>query len=649
MKRVARIALSILSASLVSLLPAPSARAYPGVLGAWVTRYGAASISEDNAGCQLCHTSPTGGPSWNAYGRDVALSLEEATCDTDASGTVSYEEAFVCAELLDSDGDPAGIDNGSEIGLGTQPGWTQGPNNTTYNYVTGSVPNQSPPEDIGSVDPDQDADGVLDPLDNCILQPNSASAGPNDQLDADGDGIGNLCDGDFNDDRLVGAPDFNVLVRCWGRTPGAEGGPALDPTCTESDMNGDAAVGIADFYSFVTLVNRPPGPAGAKQGRALWVWPGQSIQAAIDRAPEYSAIYVRPGTYFEGATATNGLSITKNGIRLLGQSSGEDRVVLHKADDQLNGVVVVPGIVTDCMSCHTSMAPPFELAEGVEPGLPDPQPLLYDIEVSGITIDGFRNNGLFTERVDRFRIADVRSVNNRNYGIFPTLSRNGVITRSYASDSDDSGIWVETSQNVRLTNNLVENNVNGFEVSNSDDILIANNVMRNNTVGAAILLLPDIFDDRPGAKRINIKSNWIHDNNKPNTASPGSILASVPAGLGILHVGADDSLIKRNVIEGNDSVGIAIVDYCIVVSKTPFDCKVDPTVTPEFKLDSPATNNRVVENTLIDNGLNPDPSHPFAFVASDLALLSFGQGNCYQRNSYTTFGGLFSPPPPECP
>jgi hypothetical protein len=57
---------------------------------------------------------------------------------------------------------------------------------------------------------------------------------------------------------------------------------------------------------------------------------------------------VRPGVYAEGATEVNGLSITKNGIRLIGESSGADRVVLHKAQDQRNGMVVVPSIVTDC-------------------------------------------------------------------------------------------------------------------------------------------------------------------------------------------------------------------------------------------------------------------------------------------------------------
>ncbi len=639
--------LSLAPAWLAVLLAASPAAAFPGLLGEWKARYGAVSSAGDTANCQLCHSHPTGGGSWNAYGWSLVAAFEEAACDVDSNGSVSPSEAFLCTELLDSDGDPAGIENGSEIGLGSQPGWTVGANNTFFTMV-GETPNRLPPSGIGVIDPDRDADGVSDPLDNCVELPNGPAAGPNDQLDADGDGIGNLCDGDLNQDGFVGGPDFGIMLPCYNRAVGAGVGPADDPTCGESDMNGDGFVGLPDFFDFLGVYNRPPGPTGAKEGRALFVWPGQKIQDAIDRAPEYTSIHVRPGVYKEGATPANGLSITKSGIRLIGMSSGADRVVVQKAQDQRNGMVVVPSIVTDCMSCHASMAPPFELLPGVPPGLPDPHPLVYDIEVRGITLDGFRNNGLFTERVDRFRIEDVRSINNKNYGIFPTLSRNGVITRSYASGSDDSGIWVETSENVQVTHNLVEDNVNGFEVSNSDDIVLAHNEARGNTVGAAILLLPDIFDDRPGAKRIHLRDNWFHDNNKPNTARPGSILATVPAGVGILHLGVDDSEIARNRIERNGAAGLAIVDYCFAVGGTSFSCGVDPTVTPEFVADSFASRNRIIDNDLVDNGLTPDPSHPFAFAAADLAVISFAPDNCYARNRFSTLFQVLTGDLPAC-
>jgi parallel beta-helix repeat protein len=365
-------------------------------------------------------------------------------------------------------------------------------------------------------------------------------------------------------------------------------------------------------------------PPGQLVRHTIVVSPGDSIQEAIDRA--------QPGT------------------RIYGQRATGKRVIFENAGNQRNGIVVVPEDRVDCMSCHSDLAPPFPIHPGVEPGLKMREPMMTGFEIRNITIRGFRNNGLFTENVDGFKIINVESVDNRNYGIFPTLSKNGLITHSKATGSDeDSGIWVETSENVVVVHNYVAENVNGIEVSNSDDILVAHNEAENNTIGAAILLLPDIFDDRPGAKRIDLRDNDIHDNNKENTARPGSILSFIPRGIGALYVGVDDSLVSRNRIEDNDFVGIAIVDYCLPFVGTPFDCALDPSVTPEFLADQAAENNSVVENVLVNNGTNPDPG-PFAPFAADLTLLTLGDhNNCFQNNIYTTEFSTLGVLPPCAP
>jgi len=376
------------------------------------------------------------------------------------------------------------------------------------------------------------------------------------------------------------------------------------------------------------------------------VSPGESIQAAIDKAAPGGWIFARPGVYRETADATNGLNISK-GIHLIGLSTARKRVVLENAGTQRNGIVVVPAERTRCMSCHTSLAPPFPLQEGVPAGGTTRPPMIRGVSISGVTIRGFNNNGLFLENVDGFAIVDVESVDNRNYGIFPTLSRNGVIDHSRSTGSGDSGVWVETSKSVRVTNTLVEDNVMGIEVSNSDDILIAHNESRHNSIGIGIFLLPGLFDERAGAKRVTVERNVIHDNNRVNDGPPGSLLAALPFGVGILHFGVDDSLIARNRIERNGLTGIALVDVCLAFAGTEFDCSLDPGVTPEFLADQDATNNRVVGNVLIDNGTSPG-SQPFAFAASDLALLSLAPDNCYARNVFTSSFSILGALPP-CP
>ncbi len=404
----------------------------------------------------------------------------------------------------------------------------------------------------------------------------------------------------------------------------------------------------AALAALALLAGSPAHADAGDRGMAFQVVsPGESIQAAIDRALPGGTVLVRPGVYRETADATNGLNITRS-VHLIGLSSHDRKVVLENSGGQRNAIVAVPADHTNCMGCHSSLAPPFPRLPGVKSEPPSP-PTIYGLTIRGITMKDFSNNGLFARGVDGFSFVDVHSVGNRNYGIFPVSSRNGIITRSSATGADDSGIWVETSENVKVTHNLVEGNVNGFEISNSQDILVANNEVRGNTIGIAALFLPDIFHVKPLARRYVIRDNHIHDNNKKNTATEGAILSSVPPGIGILQLGADDSRISGNLVEDNDFIGIAVADYCVVVQGGTFDCSVDPDVTPGFVALSEASGNRIRDNVLHANGLNPDPASPFAFAASDLGLLTAGDhGNCYAGNQFSTSFSLIGVLPP-CP
>ena len=96
--------------------------------------------------------------------------------------------------------------------------------------------------------PDMDGDGVPDVIDNCKMLSN---ASPLD-CDTDGDGYGNACDCDYNNDFVCGGPDFGGLVADFGCPDGGTG----------TDQNCDGVVGGPDFGALVSGFGSPPGPSG---------------------------------------------------------------------------------------------------------------------------------------------------------------------------------------------------------------------------------------------------------------------------------------------------------------------------------------------------------------------------------------------------
>lgn len=104
---------------------------------------------------------------------------------------------------------------------------------------------------------DSDGDGDPDAADNCVNVPNA------NQRDTDGDGYGNVCDADLNNDGMVSTS--------WGViSPASQQGDLEKIQLTASggpynashDLDGDNDVDVYDVSLAATQVWLPPGPKG---------------------------------------------------------------------------------------------------------------------------------------------------------------------------------------------------------------------------------------------------------------------------------------------------------------------------------------------------------------------------------------------------
>ncbi|MCH2170184.1 hypothetical protein MK489_05340 [Myxococcota bacterium] len=102
-----------------------------------------------------------------------------------------------------------------------------------------------------STQSNQDADEVIDEFDNCTLIANA------DQRDTDGDGCGNVCDGDYDQNGVVGAGDFAQFRAAFQAI--STGNPGFNEAV---DANGDGIVGTGDFAVFRgQFQEAEPGPS----------------------------------------------------------------------------------------------------------------------------------------------------------------------------------------------------------------------------------------------------------------------------------------------------------------------------------------------------------------------------------------------------
>lgn len=345
-------------------------------------------------------------------------------------------------------------------------------------------------------------------------------------------------------------------------------------------------------------------------GREIQVHAGQSIQSAVDQARPGDRVVVGPGTYHEvgrpcpsAPNAMCAVSITQNGISLEGRPHGGNAVILANAGGQDAGIEVAnpKSATTQCFK--------------------DPSARISGISITGFTVNGFAGSGIRLVCADEWVVAFNSVNNNAEYGIFPVNSSNGRVHHNVATGANDTGVYVGQSHHVRADHNVASANVSGFEIENSTNVRFDHNEAFGNTGGILVFILPNL-SVLTGANN-QVDHNWLHDNNKANTClNPADDVCLVPPGSGVLVVAGDSNVVEHNVIQRNETFGVAVSDFC-----TPFQVPIAACFSLGF--DPLPENTRILFNLLQDNGTNSQfPGVPGA----DLFWTGAGTGNCWRGN-----------------
>ncbi len=270
-------------------------------------------------------------------------------------------------------------------------------------------------------------------------------------------------------------------------------------------------------------------PAAA---RVIAVPPGADAQARLQEA----LIDARPGdTVALGAgrfDLTDGLSLDVDRVELRG--AGPDRTVLSFKGQQGAGEGLL--VTSD------------------------------DVVLRDFAVEDTRGDGIKSKGADRIVYHNLRvewtggpKATNGAYGVYPVSSSDILIDRVVVRGASDAGIYVGQSRNIVVRGSVAEYNVAGIEIENSYNADVHNNVARHNTGGILVFDLPNL--PQTGGHSVRVFANSITDNDTPNFAPAGNIVASVPTGTGVMVMANARVHVFGNTLAGNGTTNVLLVGY----------------------------------------------------------------------------------------
>ena len=254
----------------------------------------------------------------------------------------------------------------------------------------------------------------------------------------------------------------------------------------------------------------------------------ENLQLALIEAEPGDTIIMPEGTF----AFTTGLSLDVDGVTLSG--AGQDRTILDFAGQTGAGEGLL--VTAD------------------------------DVVLTDFGMRDTKGDGIKSKDSDRITYQSITvewsgepDETNGAYGIYPVESSDVLVQNCTVRGASDAGIYVGQSENIIVRDSVAEYNVAGIEIENSSNADVYGNIARNNAGGILVFDLPDL--PVIGGHSTRIFDNDIIDNNTPNFAPVGNIVASVPTGTGLIIMANSDVWVSGNRFANNQTVHALLTAY----------------------------------------------------------------------------------------
>ncbi|HEV2569255.1 parallel beta-helix domain-containing protein [Sphingomonas sp.] len=196
-----------------------------------------------------------------------------------------------------------------------------------------------------------------------------------------------------------------------------------------------------------------------------------------------------------------------------------------------------------------------------------------DVVLRDFAVEDSKGDGIKSKGADRIVYYNLRvewtggpKETNGAYGVYPVSSTDVLVDKVLVRGASDAGIYVGQSKNIVVRNSVAEKNVAGIEIENSYYADVHGNVARHNTGGILVFDLPNL--PQMGGHSIRVFDNQVTDNDTPNFAPKGNIVASVPMGTGVMVMANRNVHVFGNTLANNASSNVMLIGY-----RQPFDDK----------------------------------------------------------------------------